>query len=79
MIKQIFLVICVGLLLLAGTVLGSDVDGSEDHPLISRFPESRIVYYHAMNYDEYELGMGKWDRDEGVYEDSILVRGRTEL
>jgi len=76
MVKQIFLILCTGLLLLTGTALGADVEGSEDHPLITRFPESRIVYYHAVNYDEYELGRGKWDSDEEVYEDSILAAGR---
>ncbi len=63
------------MLLFVGTSLAEDVDGGEDHPLISRFPGSRIVYYHQMNYDEYFLGMGRWDHRESEYEESILAKG----
>src|SRR5690554_5441494 len=76
MVKRIFFVLWVMLLLLAGTALAQDAEGSQDHPLISRFPGARLVYYHQMNYDEYELGMGRWDRREEEYEESLLAKGR---
>lgn len=59
-----------------GGARAQDVEGSEDHPLISRFPDSRIVYYNQLHYDEYILGMGRYDHREREYEDSILARGK---
>ncbi len=43
-----------------------DVKGSKDHPLISRFAGSTIVYYDVKQFDEYILALGKveWERDE---------------
>jgi len=43
-----------------------DVEGSKDHPLISRFAGSTIVYYDVKQFDEYILALGKveWERDE---------------
>ena len=76
MTKRVILILLAMLLLLTGTTMAEDVEGSRDHPLISRFPEARIVYYHQLNYDEYVLGMGRWDRGESEYEDSILAKGR---
>ncbi|TKJ47161.1 hypothetical protein CEE34_05205 [Candidatus Aerophobetes bacterium Ae_b3a] len=45
---------------------GEDVEGSKDHPLISRFADSTIVYYDVEQFDEYILALGKveWERDE---------------
>ncbi len=45
---------------------GEDVEGSKDHPLISRFAGSTIVYYDVKQFDEYILTLGKieWERDE---------------
>ena len=45
---------------------GEDVEGSKDHPLISRFAGSTIVYYDVEQFDEYILALGKveWERDE---------------
>ncbi len=45
---------------------GEDVEGSKDHPLISRFAASTIVYYDVKQFDEYTLALGKveWERDE---------------
>ncbi len=43
-----------------------DVEGSKDHPLISRFAGSTIVYYDVKQFDEYILALGKVEveRDE---------------
>lgn len=45
---------------------GEDVEGSKDHPLISRFAGSTIVYYDVKQFDEYILALGKveWKRNE---------------
>jgi outer membrane protein OmpA-like peptidoglycan-associated protein len=43
-----------------------DVEGSKDHPLISRFAGSIIVYYDVKQFDEYIRALGKVEveRDE---------------
>jgi len=50
-------------LVLSGVSLGlaqeQDVEGSKDHPLISRYPGSFIVEYDQKAFDEYELPAGK--------------------
>jgi outer membrane protein OmpA-like peptidoglycan-associated protein len=40
-----------------------DVEGSKDHPLISRYPGSFISYYDVKEFDEYLLPLGKLDKD----------------
>ncbi len=42
---------------------GSDVEGSEDHPLVSRFPEARIVFYDRAEYDAYTIPLGSVYRE----------------
>jgi len=41
-----------------------DIEGSKDHELISRFPNSYIVYYTQKDFDEYTLPLGKLDDAE---------------
>lgn len=60
-----------------------DVEGSEDHPLISRFPGSTILFYHQVAHDEYVLPLGKAERERDenlrwVYSltDSVTVEGK---
>lgn len=36
-----------------------DVEGSKDHPVISRFKDSYIVNYNVKDFDEYKLILGK--------------------
>jgi OmpA-OmpF porin, OOP family len=50
----------VGALLGCATVLtagAQDIEGSRDHPLISRYPGSTITFYSVKAYDEYELNI----------------------
>jgi OOP family OmpA-OmpF porin len=51
----------VGLWLCAGRAIAQqqDVDGSKDHPLISRYPGSYIRNYLQKEFDEFELPLGK--------------------
>jgi flagellar motor protein MotB len=56
----------LGMLLLASNITFAqeeDVEGSKDHPLISRFPGSSIGYYDVKEFDEYVLPLGKLDKD----------------
>lgn len=55
-----------GLLILVGSLAmaqKSDVEGSTDHPLISRYPGSVITEYSAREFDEYTLPLGKMEQD----------------
>lgn len=59
----------LGMLILASNIAfvqEEDVEGSKDHPLISRYAGSIIKYYDVKQYDEYILALGKveWKRDE---------------
>lgn len=36
-----------------------DVSGGEDHPLISRFPDSYLRYYEQNNYDEFNIPLNR--------------------
>ncbi len=36
----------------------SDVPGSKDHPLITRYPNSTITYYDQADHAEYQLALG---------------------
>ncbi|MCL0061253.1 OmpA family protein [Thermodesulfovibrionales bacterium] len=56
------LVYLLGVLLLTASVAyaqGKDVEGSKDHPLISRFAGSVIKFYDVKQFDEYVLPLGK--------------------
>lgn len=59
--KEILAVFFALLCFLATPVyaLDHDIDGSSDHPLISRYPGSHISTYEAKDFDEYDLPLGK--------------------
>lgn len=46
------------LLLQAVLFAQSDVPGSKDHPLISRYPRSVIAWYDVQNFDHYKIATG---------------------
>jgi OmpA-OmpF porin, OOP family len=51
-----------------------DVEGSKDHPLISRYPSSVITSYGQKEYDEFTLQLGKVSN--GNYEKSQHLEGK---
>ena len=57
----VLLVIIVTLLPLTG-LLGADLPGSKDHPLLRRFAGSEIVGYHVKRFDAYELQTSTFNR-----------------
>ncbi len=73
--KKIFLILLGTLFLLAGSLSAQDVEGSQDHPLISRLPDSGIVFYEQVFYNEYVIALGDWDRSAEMFEDSLFVGG----
>ncbi len=42
-----------------GTAQGADIEGSKDHPILTRYPGLVITAYHEAAYDEFNLPMGK--------------------
>ncbi|MEA2005910.1 MAG: DUF4892 domain-containing protein [Acidobacteriota bacterium] len=62
--KIVFSLLCV--VLLATSVAfaqDKDIEGSKDHPLISRFAGAVITYYDVKKFDEYILPLGKLDKE----------------
>lgn len=51
---------------MSGAVLAEtgDLNGSQDHPLISRFKGSTIFAYTVRNFDEYTLPLSKLENDK---------------
>ena len=70
-------------LMLTGIVFaGEDVEGSSDHPLISRFRDSYIIGYERVSYDEYIIALDgiinePLQEDESIAEYEV-VRGRNK-
>jgi hypothetical protein len=52
------LLILIGLFIGSLVVAQNDVEGSEDHKLISRYPGSVIVYYQQEEYYPYSIAVG---------------------
>jgi outer membrane protein OmpA-like peptidoglycan-associated protein len=50
-----------------------DIEGSKDHPLISRYPGSAITQYRVKDFDEYVLTLGKL-----LYREGNLVLEKTQ-
>jgi len=52
---------CAFLVALLSTVAiaQSDKEGSQDHPLISRYPGSTISEYNVVNFDEFKIPLGR--------------------
>ncbi|MDZ7762210.1 MAG: DUF4892 domain-containing protein [Desulfovermiculus sp.] len=75
----VFRIFCMLMLLWAAAfssaAYGEDVAGSEDHPLISRFPGLTIVYYEQVDFNEYVLPLGGLD-DERNLSESRRVAGK---
>jgi outer membrane protein OmpA-like peptidoglycan-associated protein len=42
-----------------GAAQATDVEGSKDHPLLTRYPGLVITQYHEAAYDEFNLPLGK--------------------
>jgi flagellar motor protein MotB len=52
--------------LAAGTARAQDVEGSKDHPLLTRYPGSIITEYHQAEFDEFTLPLGKTKGEDGL-------------
>ncbi len=54
----------LGTLLLATSVIASDIEGAGDHPQIPRVAGSSIVFYQTTDYDRLTVPTGRWDGNE---------------
>lgn len=43
-------------------LLAADIQGSKDHPMVTRFPKSEIVYYSQQPFDEFRLHTGPLEK-----------------
>lgn len=75
-----FLVACIltGLAASIAVAQQEDAPGSQDHPLVSRYPGSTITEYSQREFDEYELILGKlkWEKDQVVAERTQHLEGK---
>ncbi len=44
----------------------ADIQGSKDHPMVTRFPKSEIVYYSQQQFDEFRLHTGALEKDKTI-------------
>ncbi len=78
-------ILMLGLLVLfflVGTVFGlaQDIEGSKDHPLISRYPGSKISKYKMQSFDELEIPLAKAKEEPwGALGKSQRVEGKITL
>jgi len=67
----------------AGPAMGEDVAGSEDHPLITRYPGSTITWYDVQGHEAYKIAVGPVTGyrqiDEWVEAEGKLTRINYEL
>jgi outer membrane protein OmpA-like peptidoglycan-associated protein len=52
-----------------------DIEGSKDHPLVSRYPGTFISEYQYVEFDEFTLPLGKF-KDDGAFEKSQHLEGK---
>lgn len=50
--------VVLSVVLCAAFAHAADVAGSEDHPLITRFPGSEITWYERQNFEPYKIAVG---------------------
>jgi outer membrane protein OmpA-like peptidoglycan-associated protein len=50
-----------------------DANGSQDHPLISRYPDTKIVSYHTSDFDEFMIAKGP------ITKESFQKEGKSAL
>lgn len=58
MTKYISNLLLVAFALLSTALVAQDIDGSKDHPVITRYPGSQIDYYEQQKYQPYSIAVG---------------------
>ena len=77
--QKVIFVSAVAVMVLASSIsFAADIQGSKDHPLITRFSGSEIIAYEAKAFDEYRLVLGPPARDANLircHSDLIFYSG----
>ena len=60
--KMIFLAVAI-MALACSVSYAADIQGNQDHPLMTRFSGSEIIAYETKSFDEYRLVLGPPARD----------------
>ncbi len=58
-IRLHFIVLALAIVLPGQFAYSGDVEGSSDHPMVSRYPGTEIIDYDFREFDEYEILTGK--------------------
>lgn len=78
MMATCFARLFLALLLLASGLVASaqDSKGSQDHPMFSRYPDSRIVFYQSIAFEEHNLATKKQETSRFTALSSQRVEGK---
>jgi OmpA-OmpF porin, OOP family len=68
--------LAVGLPVWAQEEKEPDFEGSKDHPLVSRYPDSWITYYQSLQFDRYALPVGPTDPDTEKLTKTLPLEGK---
>ncbi len=77
--NRLLLVFCLSLFSLQAFSLQKDTKGSQDHPLVSRYPGTRIMTYVTKDFDEYLLPLSAPIRKGGAkpeFKKSMELEGK---
>ena len=77
--KKKFVFLCRCSFLWVNFILGQDIEGAQDHQLINRYPNSRIVDYYFAEYDEINVATKSAIAEEEPQEFLTLQGKRTAL
>jgi len=55
-VKNLILLLII--LISSNNLIAQDIEGSKDHPLITRYPNSNILYYDEQDYNMYSIATG---------------------
>ncbi len=86
MLRSVSLLLVLGVLVLllgGSAIAGQDYPGSEDHPLLERFPGSFIYAWEYWLFDEYVVPTGpiveRGQPEEGPLPDKAAASGRDQM
>lgn len=74
MMFKMLLPCALSALIAAPVIAANDVRGSEDHPLLSRFPDTYIKSYYTSEYDEFLVATGP--RTDGELPPVLRLEGK---
>jgi len=74
---RLLTVLCLCLFSVNSYAVPKDLNASKDHPLVSRYPGSRIITYVAKDFDEYELPLSApTSKSDSIFKNSKELEGQ---